>query len=468
MKTAILLLFLFGCFSLNAQYCETFGLTLEDEIELGCAKNTVTVLHDQMDRDYLYASNTTGGLTILDASNPTDLTEITNLSVDVFDGYTVNRVTQEGNYLYVAIGSLFGAHDEPSGLAIVNVENPEVPFVTDVWTSTENGGTAYVGIDGHLAFVCGLSNGVIVLNISDKSNITFVSQYIPPMDWPEGTDIDKIKARHIVFDGDQAYLAYDAGGMRILDISNPAELSEIGRYSNPALNGAARAYNNILKRENLLYVAVDYAGMEILDVSNVEDVVLHGWWNPNGFPLESPAATSWRWFSSPWHTNEIEMIDDCGIVFLSAGRTDLVGIDISDPSTPELCGHYGDSTDNEATYGMTVYNNRIYMGYICAVVPFPGDWAGVKSVVYDSDCPLKIEHESKLLVNLYPNPTNHNFYIDSPQPVTALWIYDLSGKQVRHETSPNPSQPVEGLDPGIYLIRMNIEGNWVEKKLIIQ
>ncbi|MFT5821295.1 MAG: hypothetical protein ACI8ZM_002547 [Crocinitomix sp.] len=154
MKHLAFLFILFAPFILSAQFCESFELTLEDELELGCIKNSVTTLHDQLDRDFLFVANTSGGLSIIDLSDPENMSTAVYLLGDNFGNIHVNRITQEGNYLYIALGTPFGAHDEPSGLAIVNVENPLSPVVLDRWTSEENAGCAYVTVRGHLAYLC--------------------------------------------------------------------------------------------------------------------------------------------------------------------------------------------------------------------------------------------------------------------------------------------------------------------------
>jgi hypothetical protein len=458
---------------LSAQYCDSFGLTLEDDLELDCDNNTLTALHDQMDRDYVYTANAEGGLTVLSSIDPENLEIIASLESASFDDLTVNRVIQRNNLLFLPLGSMFGAHDQPSGLAIVSVENPLFPEVLDVWASEENAGAAHVGLAGDVAYLCGLSNGVIALSIVDPTNISFISQYIPPTDWPVGTDVEKIKARNIVIDGTTAYLAYDAGGMRILQLGDAAAIEEIGRYSNPALDGAARAYNNIIKRDDLLYVAVDYAGMEVLDVSDPTDVTLHGWWNPNEFPLASPALTSLRWFSSPWHTNEIDMIDECSTIFMSCGRTEIVGIDVSDPSVPILCGSYGDSTDSISSYGMTVYKDRIYVGHICSPIPipFPAAWSGVKSLIYDSACPLGIDDlDLTNSINIYPNPAESTITITEQIDINIhqISIIDLTGKLIQVEMSNFNSIDISTLSPGIYIIRINADGRFYDKKIMVE
>lgn len=474
MKNINLLVLLIFPSLLFGQYCDSFELTLEDSLEMGCTNNALTALHDN-ERAYLYVANAEGGLSVLSLEDPTEMEVIANVPSTSFDGLTVNRIIQLGENLYIPIGSMFGAHDQPSGLAIVNVDNPLFPEVTDVWTSEEDAGAAHVAIHGNFAYLCGLSNGVIVLNIIDPYNITFMSQYIPPTDWPEETDVNKIKARNIVIEGERAYLAYDAGGMRILQIgAEPWELSEIGRYSNPALNGAARAYNNIVKRGDLLYIAVDYAGMEVLDVSNPAEVTLHGWWNPNGFPLGSPFETSGRWFSSPWHTNEIALIDACNTIFMSAGRTEVVGVDVSDPSEPFLCGFYGDSSDAVSSYGMTVYEDRIYVGHICSPlpIPFPAEWSGVRALIYDSDCPLSLEEETRNFgFSIFPNPAKNEVQLQLNATQNAslqhVSIHDISGKRLVYDTSGTLNIDISELETGIYLVNVKIDDQLMTEKLII-
>lgn len=454
-----------------AQFCVSFDLSVEDDLLTGCSKSTLTALHDQQGRDYLYLSQGEGGLSVISLSDPLDMTLITTLENDEFDGLNVSSISQVGHYLYVALGNVFGAHDQPSGLAIVNVTNPEAPLVEDVWMSETDGGAASVTISENYAYLCGLANGIIVLNISNPADINFVSSYIPPIDWPAATGPEKINARNIVVDGNTGYLAYDAGGMRIIDLSNILAMEEIGRYSNPALNGAARAYNNLVKRENLLYIGVDYAGMEVLDISNFDAVTLTGWWNPNELPLENPAATSARWFSSHWHANEIDIIDECGTLFLSCGRTEVVGLDISDPSNPTYCGAFGDPTDDNSSYGMTVYNNQVYVGLICTFgFPFPGAWAGVKSLIYDSDCPLSISEKLDSELKIYPNPANTTVFLTIPEndPLEMVRIVDLSGKTVLEDQSGHNAVSIQKLEPGIYLLHIKTKAYETVKKIIIE
>lgn len=453
----------------SAQYCESFDLSVEDELELGCAKSTLTALHDQLGRDYLYASTSEGGLSIVDISDPTAMVEEIFIPAGDFGDLNVNRVSQVGNLLYVALGSIFGTHDEPSGLAIVDVEDPTSPEILDRWESDLDGGAAHVEVRGDYAYLCALGNGVIVLDITDETNITFVSEFIPDTDWPEGTETNKINARNMVLDGDLAYLAYDAGGMRILDISNPEDLSEIGRYSNPAMNGAARAYNNLVKDGDLLYIAVDYAGMEVLDVSDPTDIILHGWWNPNEFPRETPAATSLVWFTSEWHTNEVALLKECGVLFLSGGRTEFIGLDISDPTEPELCGTFGTHDDDLSAWGITLYGNTIYTGMICTLgIPFPGTWGGIKAVNYNSDCPLGIETEFLSNIQIYPNPTQSSVVIagmdENPDKVEFI---DLSGKVILADYSGKTIFDLSTLERGVYLVQIEADGKVNRQKLIL-
>ncbi len=212
-------------------------------------------------------------------------------------------------------------------------------------------------------------------------------------------------------------------------------------------------------------MAVDYAGMEVLDVSDPTDVTLHGWWNPNGFPLASPAATSLHWFTSPWNTNEIDMIDECSTIFMSCGRTEIVEVDVSDPSEPILCDFYGDSTDSISSYGMTVYKDRIYVGHICSPlpIPFPAAWSGIKSLIYDSACPLGIDDlELTNSISIYPNPakTAINITEQSDLNIQQISIIDLTGKLIHAEASNFNTIDISALSSGIYIIRIHTDGKF--------
>jgi PKD repeat protein len=76
--------------------------------------------------------------------------------------------------------------------------------------------------------------------------------------------------------------------------------------------------------------------------------------------------------------------------------------------------------------------------------------------------PLQIE------ANIYPNPTSHMLWVDSPSKIEQATIYDLSGRMIK-QYMPNSSLfgiPVDQFRNGVYLIRLKSSDGEIVKKWI--
>jgi hypothetical protein len=224
-----------------------------------------------------------------------------------------------------------------------------------------------------------MGNGVAALDISNPRSPRVLSWFMPEIAFPDARpDPRKVNARGMTIEGGRMYLSYDAGGLRVIDVSNPRAMREIGRYSNPALNGKPRAYNNAVLDGNFLYVAVDYCGVEVLDISNPSRISLAGWWNP--WSCETGAL---RWFSSDGHANEIAFDKQRNMLFVSTGKSDLVVLSTANPRRLEQCAMFGGVDNKIGTWGVSIHKGRIYLAYICTLgIPFPSRWSGIKVLRY--------------------------------------------------------------------------------------
>jgi hypothetical protein len=170
-------------------------------------------------------------------------------------------------------------------------------------------------------------------------------------------------------------VAYDAGGIRVLDVTDRRQPKEVGRYINAAMGQKQQAYNNLVLDGDRLFAAIDYAGLEILDVKRVSAVRQIGWWNP--WKAESIGNL---WFNSEGHTNQLQYDPKKHLVYLSAGDSELRVVDVSRPGRPELVGHVGQLKDGRGTWGVALGEDAVYLTYMNAVVPFRGHWSGVVAV----------------------------------------------------------------------------------------
>jgi hypothetical protein len=364
---------------LNAQDCSKFTITQQSQIPAACNAITLTMLHDQQDKPYLYVANKEAGLKIYDVTDLAKPKLVATVSTKSFASLHVMNLTQDGNYVYLAIGNHFN-NKQSSGMAIVDVSDPNKPVFISYWTlPSSSGGSGIIKVQGNYAYLGAMGNGLIILDISDKTKIKFISQFIPDINYPDPKPKKSLfNTRGMQVKDDLVYLCYDAGGLRIINTKDKTKPVETGRFSNPVMNGKPRAYNNIVVENDLAYIAADYCGMEILNVKDPANIKLVGWWNPYGCPTNN-------WFSSPVHANEIAYNKDCKLVFISTGKSDLDVINVSNPASPTLCKEYGGPKNGIGTWGVSLYKDQVYLSYICSVIPFSSNWTGVKILTW-ADC----------------------------------------------------------------------------------
>lgn len=461
---AILLIFTGLCFGAKCQAgCDKdFELSLDVEHKFGLAKQAMTVLEDQRNNHYLYVAGLESGFRIFDNTNSSQLKEVGNFSIDDFDGLAVTNLFQLDARLYLSLGNHFTDKESP-GLAIVDISNPEKAKVLDIWKQEKaTSGSGIVMVADDYAYLGAMAHGLIILSV-ENDKATFKSQYVPDINFPnnQNPDPDKYNARGLDMNGDKVYLCYDAGGLRIIDIASKEKPKEIGKYSLPALDKLPRAYNNLVFHEGKVFVAIDYCGMEILDVENPSDIKQIGWWNPWDC-TSSPLA----WFSSPGHTNEIAYLESCEAVAMSAGKSEMVLVDVHDFAKPELCDSFGSVDSKQGTWGLTRNGNRLSLGYIYVPlgVPFLSNWSGIRQVEIGNDCATltSIEFpESPSWQVVSMGTGKARLVIDSKLFATSqvdAEIYNLEGQLV--STFPIESETdvlITDIKPGGYVIRLHGE-----------
>ncbi len=346
------------------------------DLESTCGEITLGAHQDVLDRPYLYVAAKDGGFRVYRLDDPP--IRISTLPTSQLGNLHAMNIFQDGNRLYLALGNTFGTAVQDTGMAILDVTNPEAINILSVWTDPAHGGTGMVVARGNLAFLGAMGNGVITFDVSTPALPVELSRFVPDITFPDARpDAAKINARGLAVAGNLLYVAYDAGGVRILDVTNPVTPVELGRYSNPALNGHARAYNNVVVDGTRAYVAFDYCGVEVLDVSNPSSITALAWWNP-----WSCEGNSLRWFSSDGHANGLALDTVNQLLFVSTGKSDLEVLDVTNPSSPLWAQEYGGVDNGIGTWGVSIHGSRVFLTYTCAAVPFASNWTGVKILQY--------------------------------------------------------------------------------------
>lgn len=305
-------------------------------IPLSCAVPTSTVIDtvraysgtgysgglQAMERvgDYVYAGGSDGlddtvGLYIYDVSDSANISQVaffsTHNPASVRNnswGNDVLGVTVEGGYAYLM--THYG------GLVIVDVSDPLNPTFVGRLSLAGTGNEHWQAeIRGNYAFLASRS-GLVVVNITDRSNPVLVRE----LGLGGGTPQD------IVLDGNYAYIVRRSAGFSIVDISdpvNPVEVAEVtsNYYSSSPWTNGRWAYA-IEKKGNYLYVGAHLAGGEEIDIFNVfvpTAPVFVG-----SVPVPNPSS-----YDSP---RELNVIGD--VLYVGGGRGGLFVFDVTDPGAP--------------------------------------------------------------------------------------------------------------------------------------
>lgn len=443
----------------SAQCAYPLNIQQQWDLPFAFPKQCLATEHDANNKPYLYIAAKERGLLVVDITNTNNPILIDSVTVAALNNMEVMNLSQYGNYLYLAIGNHF-VSSEKAGIAIVDVSNPAAIILKDTWIhNVSSGGAGIVVADDNYAYLGAMRQGLIILDVSDKSNISFVSRIKPSILYPDSTNPDSLKynVRGLEVKDNKAYVCFDAGGLRVIDIADKMNPVQIGQYSNPAILNRPRAYNNIVLDGSLAYVAVDYCGMEVLNISNPSGITQVGWWNP--WQCEVPAANNW--FNSAGHTNDIKYNKNCKLLFMSSGKSEMQVVNVANPANPQLCDSFGNTTNSEGTWGLGIYQNQVYLSYIFVPlgIPFYSNWGGLKTLKWNNQCDLSVKQtlSGTGTTTIYPNPATDELHLVTSLQDEKPDVYDITGRLV---TIPYKSiKPVEvildvsRLKPGLYFLK---------------
>ena len=197
---------------------------------------------------YAYISEFDYGIQVVDVSNPNSPQQVNWVDT----GYRTAFVVFDGNYAYVANGD--------SGLRVLDVSTPSSPVEAGLFQTSTRVRKVWFGAitiggqpTGHI--YCAAQSAITAVNVSDPGNMTQSGSLSVQAAAP-GT------AFSTFVQGDKAYVAYGSEGLRILDVANPSNISELGHIDTP---GDAR---EVVVKDNVAFVADRDEGVRVIDVSN--------------------------------------------------------------------------------------------------------------------------------------------------------------------------------------------------------
>lgn len=338
----------------------------------------LSALVDSRSSSHLYVAAKEGGLRVLQLRGATPPVEVASLPIGVLGGHHATALAQQGSTLFVGLGDFFNGQGARAGVVGVDVSDPAQPRIRSRWVSPAvMSGVTAVLANGTRLFVAAKREGVLVFDISGVDSTPLLTTILPDPDFPKDNPgpTEYPNARGLAVDGARLYVANDAGGLRIIDISNLAAPVEIGRYVNPGVVNKPRAYNSVHVVGNRAYLAVDYCGLEIVDVTMTSNPRRVGWWNP--WACDTPANT---WFNSAGHTNQLVFDAARRLVYLSSGASQLVAVDVSDETRPVLALQFRAAATEQGAWGVAAGPSELYLTYITALLPFRGTWSGIRSI----------------------------------------------------------------------------------------
>ena len=320
---------------------------------------------------HLFVAQKQGGVAVLDSRRQREVARIPVRDLKRLDAMNLYH---DGDLLYVALGDHFRENSH-AGLAIVDVANPTAPKVRSVWKSSEAiRGAAVVVVEDGVAYLGAMSSGVSIFDVSNPRQIELVTTFLPDIHFPTRNPgkIAHPNARGIEARDGLLFLANDAGGLRVIDVAKIDRPREVARYINPKMSGKQQAYNNVVLNGKYAYLAIDYAGLEVVDISNPRHPKQVAWLNP--WEAGTPKNL---WFNSPGHTNQLVLDARRKQLYVSAGDSELLVVDVSDPTSPKLVNQTGRPKNNKGAWGVGISEDYVLLTYIRTVLPFQGDWSGI-------------------------------------------------------------------------------------------
>ncbi len=271
--------------------------------------------------NYAYLATTHDGyVEIVDISNPANPSLVWNDK----DSGSASGIAILGNYAYMAAYS--------DGLQIIDISNLNSPSPKGEYDMS--GSASDVAVSGNYAYLADSRGGLQIINISNPANPNLVG----------GNVLDNT-SKKIAVSGKYAYLTrsvddYLLNELQIMDISNPANLVQIGSYK----NDKCWESSEVTVSNNYAYLICGYNDLQIVDISHSANPVLKG----------SIAAGE---------VSEVTVVGNYAYVvgnYTHAAKwtNGLQIIDISNPTNPVRVGNH---IGNYETLGITVSGNYAYL-----------------------------------------------------------------------------------------------------------
>ncbi len=195
------------------------------------------------------------GLLILDLSDPANPVELSRLHKEGWGG--IHNLFVHGDRIYLA-------HAESLGMTIVDISDPANPVISGFWKHDTFSNVIHdVFVRDHLAVVSDYDSGLVLLDVKDPDNPELLAS------------VSFIDGMHSAWaEGNYVYCNQEFGGwhkgLKVVDITDPRSPQKVHEFAPdyPPPNEDILGSHNPWARDGLLYWAYYDAGLRVFDLSN--------------------------------------------------------------------------------------------------------------------------------------------------------------------------------------------------------
>lgn len=416
-----------------AAQTDSISFSLVSEFEYTGAFSAYTAQFDRQGRPYIFTASQELGLVVFDIANPQNPIAVDTLPVQAFNNLKPTNLCQQGSNLYVSLGGFEGIFKQKAGLAILNASDPKNLIISAIWDSVAfNKGSTAVQVEDGFAYLGAMEKGLIILKVSNPAHIHFVSNIVPDLNWPAPPGIFNVPhVRGLALRDSRVYVCYDAGGLRVIDVSDKKNPVETARYLMPGLLAKAQpAYNNVALAGNYAFVTLDYCGLEVIDLQDPAQPKPVEWLNPWN-------CTPTSWDGNPGHTNQLITARHDSLLFVSGADTEILVYDISSPAQPKALGQFGLLQDSIVSWGIDVSGNQIVTACVDNPfgIPYDSDYGGIR--LFEWSFPNKVPAHDRpgapFELQFGPNPFDARLSVSFPLPQPSplsVEVFDLIGNRI--------------------------------------
>jgi hypothetical protein len=250
-----------------------------------------------------------------------------------------------------------------------------------------------------------------------------------------------------LYGDDKLMVANDAGGLRMIDISDKENPLEIGKYANEMIEDTAQsAYNNVLIVDHYAYVPVDMCGLDVVNIEDAEMETVY-WYNPWDCDVTN-------WVGRPGHTNEIKRYGE-NLIFVSGGDTEVLAFDITNREIPVLVGTYAHVPDSIVAWALDVKDNYVSLALVHSElgVPYYSNQGGVSILEMDITTAIDAyqpdNHSTPLIIS--PNPATDLLQISANFDWDHYEVMDMMGRKLLSGTY-TASADIKNLQSSCYIL----------------